>query len=100
MIKSSDFKDCLIEVEDIHSQDSLQGSILVVVTGCATGEDKLKRKFNQTFLLVKHKTGFFVMNDILRFVDDKEPKSPKVADSGSYITSVPYIYVSDKLVCI
>nr|GMD27399.1 putative G3BP-like protein [Ipomoea batatas] len=75
MIMASDFKGCLVEVEDVHSQDSLQGSILVVVTGLATGEDNSQRKFSQTFVLAKHNTGFFVINDILRFLDDKEPKS-------------------------
>lgn len=94
MIMASDFKGCLVEVEDVHSQDSLQGSILVVVTGLATGEDNSQRKFSQTFVLAKHNTGFFVINDILRFLDDKEPKSTLVADSGSSIciSLVPYIY--------
>ncbi|XP_019170617.1 PREDICTED: putative G3BP-like protein [Ipomoea nil] len=81
MIMASNFKGCPVEVKDVHSQDSLQGSILVVVTGLATWKDNSRRKFSQTFVLAKHSTGFFVMNDILRFFDDKEPKSPLVADS-------------------
>nr|GMD25683.1 putative G3BP-like protein [Ipomoea batatas] len=88
MIMASDFKGCLVEVEDVHSQDSLQGSILVVVTGLATGEDNSQRKFSQTFVLAKHNTGFFVINDILRFLDDKEPKSTLVADSEPVRVSV------------
>ncbi|CAH9119780.1 unnamed protein product [Cuscuta europaea] len=81
MIMSSDFKDCFFEIEDIRTQDSLEGTILVVVTGVSIGKEKLRRKFSQTFILAKNETAFFVLNDILHFIsegDDIVSKSQPV----------------------
>ncbi|CAH9072406.1 unnamed protein product [Cuscuta epithymum] len=58
MIMTSDFKDCFFEIEDIRTQDCLQGTIPVVVTGVSIGKEKLRRKFSQTFILAKNETSF------------------------------------------
>lgn len=95
MIMSSDYKDSQVQVESVYAQDSLQGSILLVVTGNMTGKDEVTRNFSHTFFLARQERGFFVLNDILRFVDkhpstheaatgsiDKVPDSPSANDSG------------------
>lgn len=44
----------------------------VLVTGCLTSKDNLKRKFAQSFFLAPQDNGFFVLNDVFRFVEDGE----------------------------
>ncbi|XP_019180824.1 PREDICTED: ras GTPase-activating protein-binding protein 1-like [Ipomoea nil] len=78
MIMSSDYKDSEVQVKSIHAQDSLQGSILLVVTGNLIGKDEeVTRNFSHTFLLASQERGFFVLNDILRFVDTHPPSTPQ-----------------------
>jgi hypothetical protein len=45
----------------------------VLVTGCLTGKDNLRRKFAQSFFLAPQDNGFFVLNDVFRYVEDREP---------------------------
>ncbi|XP_057777312.1 nuclear transport factor 2-like isoform X2 [Salvia miltiorrhiza] len=66
-VMSSDYKYCSVEVKTTDAQESMEGGIIVAVTGCLTGKDNLKRNFSQTFFLAKQEKGFFVLNDILRF---------------------------------
>ncbi|GMI69220.1 hypothetical protein like AT3G25150 [Hibiscus trionum] len=58
------------EIISIDAQDSHDGGVLVLVTGYLTAKDKLKRKFTQTFFLAPQDKGYFVLNDIFRYVDD------------------------------
>ncbi|KAE8665123.1 hypothetical protein F3Y22_tig00112673pilonHSYRG00032 [Hibiscus syriacus] len=60
-----------IEVMTINSLDSWNGGVLVMVSGSV----KIKylngrRKFVQTFLLALQEKGYFVLSDILQFIDD------------------------------
>ncbi|RAL37596.1 hypothetical protein DM860_000290 [Cuscuta australis] len=71
MILSSDFKDCIFLIDDIRTQNSVHGTILVVVSGVATGKEK-SRKFIQTFVLAGQEITFYVLNDILYFVDEED----------------------------
>ncbi|KAL7091250.1 hypothetical protein ACP275_12G093700 [Erythranthe tilingii] len=66
-IMSSDCKGCSAEVKTVDSQDSVDGGIIVAVTGSLNRADDSKTSFSQTFFLAKNETGFFVLNDILRF---------------------------------
>lgn len=68
-VMSSDYKNCSAEVKTVDSQASMDGGIIVAVTGSFTGTDDAKKYFSQTFFLAKQKKGFFVLNDILRFLD-------------------------------
>ncbi|CAH9110697.1 unnamed protein product [Cuscuta epithymum] len=82
MIMSSDYKDSSMELKSVYAQNSLEGHIILVVTGNLTGKDGLTRTFSHTFLLERHKrrfpymnpsssesekNGIFILNDILRF---------------------------------
>nr|GMD75428.1 putative G3BP-like protein [Ipomoea batatas] len=82
MIMSSSYKNSEVQVKSIHAQDSLQGSILLVVTGNLIGKDnEVTRNFSHTFLLARQERGFFVLNDILRFLDKPPHSPPSVNDS-------------------
>ncbi|KAK8654113.1 hypothetical protein V6N13_128089 [Hibiscus sabdariffa] len=58
------------EITSVDAQDSHSGGVLVLVTGYLIGKDKLERKFTQTFFLAPQDKGYFVLNDIFRYVDD------------------------------
>lgn len=66
---SSDYKYCSVEVKTTDAQESIEGGIIVAVTGFLTGKDDVKKNFSQTFFLAKQEKGFFVLNDILQFFD-------------------------------
>ncbi|KAL8545043.1 hypothetical protein ACS0TY_005301 [Phlomoides rotata] len=68
-IMSSEYRHCLVEVKTTNSQITVDGGIIVVVTGCLSGTDNVKKNFSQTFFLAKQEKGFYILNDILRFLD-------------------------------
>lgn len=42
--------------------------MLVLVTGYLTGADNSRQKFTQSFFLAPQDTGFYVYNDVFRYV--------------------------------
>ncbi|CAM0906644.1 unnamed protein product [Alopecurus aequalis] len=66
---SAELKDCSIQLENVDSQPSLAGGLLIVVTGFFTMPDSVKHRFTQSFFLAPQETGgYFVLNDVLRYV--------------------------------
>ncbi|XVF32146.1 hypothetical protein REPUB_Repub17cG0056900 [Reevesia pubescens] len=63
------------EITTVDAQDSHNGGVLVLVTGYLTGKDKVKRKFTQSFFLAPQDKGYFVLNDVFRYVDDAKHQS-------------------------
>ncbi|XP_011101762.1 ras GTPase-activating protein-binding protein 1 [Sesamum indicum] len=68
-IMSSDYKYCSAEIKTTDAQESVEGGVIVAVTGSLTRKDNVKMDFSQTFFLAKQEKGFFVLNDILRVSD-------------------------------
>lgn len=58
------------EIVTVDAQESLNGGVLVLVTGYLTGKDNLGRKFTQSFFLAPQEKGYFVLNDVFRYVED------------------------------
>ncbi|WCJ37988.1 Nuclear transport factor 2 (NTF2) family protein with RNA binding (RRM-RBD-RNP motifs) domain [Euphorbia peplus] len=58
------------QITTVDSQESYNGGVLVLVTGYLIRNDNLKQKFTQTFFLAPQDKGYFVLNDIFRYVDD------------------------------
>ncbi|CAL9107989.1 unnamed protein product [Musa acuminata var. zebrina] len=58
------------EIRKVDSQDSHNGGVLVHVTGRLIREDDVQRGFFQVFFLAPQETGYFVLNDILRYAGD------------------------------
>ncbi|CAA3027908.1 Nuclear transport factor 2 [Olea europaea subsp. europaea] len=71
-IMSSDYKERPVELKTAVAQESVGGGVVVSVTGCFTVENT-RKNFTQTFFLAKQEKGFYVLNDILRFIDVCEP---------------------------
>lgn len=67
------FKDYKAEIKTADSQRSLGDGVIVVVTGCLTGKDNLRRNFTQTFFLAPQDSGYFVLNDVCRYIENVEP---------------------------
>ncbi|KAH1129830.1 hypothetical protein J1N35_001208 [Gossypium stocksii] len=60
-----------IEIMTINSLDSWNGGVLVMVSGSVKIKDFSSRsKFVQTFFLAPQEKGYFVLSDILQFIDD------------------------------
>ncbi|EEP77049.1 predicted protein [Uncinocarpus reesii 1704] len=71
-IKSLDYHDTKVRVLNVDSQATFD-SILVSVIGELSNKSEPPRKFVQTFVLAEQRNGYYVLNDIIRFlVDDDE----------------------------
>ncbi|XP_072992715.1 nuclear transport factor 2-like [Typha latifolia] len=74
-ILSLDFSNCFTEIETADSQLSYRNGVFILVTGSLTGTDNVRRKFTQSFFLAPQETGgFFVLNDVFRFVTEGQPR--------------------------
>ncbi|KAK7256104.1 hypothetical protein RIF29_29538 [Crotalaria pallida] len=58
------------EIISVDSQESYGGGVLVLVTGFMIGEDNIKQKFTQCFFLAPQEKGYFVLNDVFRYVNE------------------------------
>lgn len=75
-ILSFNYEDYKVEVETADAQDSYYEGVIVLVTGCLTGKDNVRKKFTQSFFLAPQDNGYYVLNDVFRFLDENEP--PKI----------------------
>ncbi|KAK9021309.1 hypothetical protein V6N11_011305 [Hibiscus sabdariffa] len=71
-VRSLNYDDYTAEIKTTDAQDSFEKGVIVLVTGCLTGKDNTRRKFTQTFFLAPQENGYFVLNDVFRYVEDKE----------------------------
>lgn len=71
-IQSLGYKNYKAEIKTADAQESYQGGFIVLVTGCLTGTDNVRRRFTQTFFLAPQEKGYFVLNDVFRYVEKDE----------------------------
>lgn len=69
-IMSLDYQDCKVYVSNVDSQSSAEGGIIVQVLGEMSNQGQRWRKFAQTFFLAEQPTGYFVLNDIFRYLKE------------------------------
>ncbi|KAG0291305.1 hypothetical protein BGZ96_005298 [Linnemannia gamsii] len=65
-----DFEDCKVLVSNLDCQGSIHGGIVVQVLGEMSNRGGLAQKFVQTFFLAEQPKGYYVHNDIFRFLKD------------------------------
>jgi len=70
-IKSLDFSECKVRVLNVDSQSSYD-NIVVQVIGELSNKSQPHHKFVQTFILATQPNGYFVLNDIFRYLNDDE----------------------------
>ncbi|KAK5072473.1 hypothetical protein LTR64_005055 [Lithohypha guttulata] len=68
-IKSLDISDCKIRVLNVDSQSSYD-NIVVQVIGEMSNKNQPHHKFVQTFILATQPNGYFVLNDIFRYLNE------------------------------
>ncbi|KAL6973483.1 hypothetical protein U1Q18_027670 [Sarracenia purpurea var. burkii] len=71
-ILSLDYGNYKAEIKTADAQESYKEGVIVLVTGCLTGNDSVRKKFTQTFFLAPQENGYFVLNDVFRYVDESE----------------------------
>ena len=69
-ILAMDYSEFRAEIKTVDAQESLNGGVIVLVTGYLTGKDLVKKDFTQSFFLAPQDKGYFVLNDIFRYVDE------------------------------
>ncbi|TKA51062.1 hypothetical protein B0A53_05857 [Rhodotorula sp. CCFEE 5036] len=70
-IMSLQFEDCKVYISNVDSQSSAEGGILVQVIGEMSNANGPWRKFAQTFFLAGQHNGYFVLNDICRYIKEE-----------------------------
>ncbi|KAL5336338.1 hypothetical protein BJX70DRAFT_400737 [Aspergillus crustosus] len=70
-IKQLDFQDCKVRVLNVDAQASFD-NILVAVIGEVSNKQEPSRKFVQTFVLAEQPNGYYVLNDVFRYLVDEE----------------------------
>lgn len=70
-IKELDFQDCKVRVTNVDSQAS-DDNIVIQVIGEISNKSAPHRKFTQTFVLAGQTNGYFVLNDIFRYIIEEQ----------------------------
>ncbi|KAI9041697.1 NTF2 and RRM domain protein [Aspergillus affinis] len=70
-IKQLDFQECKVRVLNVDSQASFD-NILIAVIGEISNKSEPSRKFVQTFVLAEQPNGYYVLNDVFRYLVDEE----------------------------
>ncbi|KAF8183181.1 hypothetical protein BJ912DRAFT_1120780 [Pholiota molesta] len=83
-ITSIGFDDCKVFIHSVDAQSSANGGIIIQVIGEMSNHGDPWRKFVQTFFLAEQPNGYFVLNDIFRFL-----KEETVEDSASDAAEEP-----------
>lgn len=73
LILSLDYQSYKAEISFADTQFSYANGLIVLVTGCLIGKNDVRRKFTQSFFLAPQERGYYVLNDVFRYVDGKEP---------------------------
>ncbi|KAL2540794.1 Nuclear transport factor 2 (NTF2) family protein with RNA binding (RRM-RBD-RNP motif) domain [Abeliophyllum distichum] len=85
-ILSFNYGDLRAEIRSVDAQESFNGGVQVLVTGRLTGMDNTVCNFTQTFFLAPQDKGYFVLNDMFRFLDNVNANPILVNDVVAPIT--------------
>ncbi|KAL2540782.1 Nuclear transport factor 2 (NTF2) family protein with RNA binding (RRM-RBD-RNP motif) domain [Abeliophyllum distichum] len=85
-ILSLNYGDFRAEIRSVDAQESFNGGVQVLVTGHLTGMDNTVCNFTQTFFLAPQDRGYFVLNDMFRFLDNVNANPVLVNDVVAPIT--------------
>ncbi|KAM0987073.1 hypothetical protein ACFX13_011464 [Malus domestica] len=82
-----------LEISTTDSQFSFNGGVIVLVTGYLTGDDNVRRNFTQTFFLAPQHNGYFVLNDIFKYVDvvpsNVDENTPEAPVPSNHVVTEP-----------
>ncbi|KAF5017001.1 hypothetical protein F66182_11142, partial [Fusarium sp. NRRL 66182] len=90
-IKDLDFQDCKVRVSNVDSQASFD-NIVIQVIGETSNKAAEPKKFVQTFVLAQQPSGYFVLNDILRYIDEEsDDESAAAPEETAEETAAPAV---------
>lgn len=81
-IKELEFQDCKVRVSNVDSQASFD-NIVIQVIGETSNKAAEPKKFVQTFVLAQQPSGYFVLNDILRYIDEDTEEPAETATAAA-----------------
>ncbi|KIW02569.1 hypothetical protein, variant [Verruconis gallopava] len=79
-IAELDFQDCKVRVTNVDTQGS-DTNIVIQVIGEMSNKSQPRRKFVQTFVLAAQTNGYFVLNDIFRYIAEDESDDEAEAEA-------------------
>ncbi|PNS15333.1 hypothetical protein CAC42_2668 [Sphaceloma murrayae] len=79
-IKDLEFQDCKVRVTNVDSQAS-DSNIVIQVIGEISNKSQPHKKFVQTFILAGQTNGYFVLNDIFRYLIEEEDEEVPAQES-------------------
>ncbi|KAF9933767.1 hypothetical protein FBU30_004568 [Linnemannia zychae] len=104
-ILALDFEDCKVLVSNVDSQTSMNGGIMIQVLGEMSNRGGPSQKFAQTFFLAEQPKGYYVLNDIFRYLKDDNEIDVEVIEeeeeqqSEPEIAVIPTTHESEVAVC-
>ncbi|KAJ7211217.1 hypothetical protein GGX14DRAFT_449502 [Mycena pura] len=81
-ITSIGFQDCKVFIHSVDAQSSADGGIIIQVIGEMSNRSDPWRKFVQTFFLAEQPNGYFVLNDIFRFLKEETVESDDASEAA------------------
>jgi len=87
-ILSIGFTDCKVFINSVDAQSSANGGIIIQVIGEMSNNAEAWRKFAQTFFLAEQPNGYFVLNDIFRYLKEEAVDTEEM-DGGEAAVPAP-----------
>lgn len=88
-IVALNYGDFRAEIKSVDSQESFNGGVHVLVTGYLTGKDNKVIHFAQSFFLAPQDRGYFVLNDMFRYVNNVTVNPTLVSDVVAPVAAEP-----------
>ncbi|THH14412.1 hypothetical protein EW146_g5915 [Bondarzewia mesenterica] len=88
-ITSIGFEDCKVFIHSVDAQSSANGGIIIQVIGEMSNRGEPWRKFVQTFFLAEQPNGYFVLNDIFRFLKEEAVESEEEEAEAAPVAPEP-----------
>lgn len=80
---SLNYEDCKVFVSTVDSMSSAEGGIVIQVVGEMSNRGEGWKKFAQTFFLAEQPNGYFILNDIFRFIkEESEEEEQETGEQG------------------
>ncbi|XP_071689384.1 nuclear transport factor 2-like [Rutidosis leptorrhynchoides] len=96
-ILSLNYDEFKAEIKSVDAQESLNGGVTVLVTGCLTGKDNVLRKFTQSFFLAPQDKGYFVLNDMFRYIEESNLKEENIVPTEEIVAPINPEQVSESV---
>ncbi len=93
-ITSIGFDDCKVFIHSVDAQSSANGGIIIQVIGEMSNHGEQWRKFVQTFFLAEQPNGYFVLNDIFRFLKEETVEGDDTSEPLEPVEAEPAVLAS------